>query len=187
MTRINERIEINGRRYFMGTNGHLKRTTSLHQDVWESVNGLVPSGYVIHHIDHNKENNSIENLILLTQKEHSRLHAAERSSNFPEYDTKCEYCGAEIHARASFTGPSNNKKYCSEKCKSSANRILGMKLKTCAICGKLFDSLPKVSKGRSSYAETCSKGCSCKLMSIRQKDRYQAKLAAKTCDEEAVV
>jgi hypothetical protein len=32
---------------------------------------------VVHHIDHNKSNNSIENLLLMTNKEHNKLHALE--------------------------------------------------------------------------------------------------------------
>lgn len=34
----------------------------------------IPDGYVIHHIDFNKDNNSIENLQLLTEEEHRKLH-----------------------------------------------------------------------------------------------------------------
>lgn len=35
----------------------------------------VPKGFVIHHIDENKDNNLIENLMLLSKSEHSKLHA----------------------------------------------------------------------------------------------------------------
>ena len=38
----------------------------------------IPKGYVIHHIDYNKENNSIDNLCLLTVSAHSKLHSIER-------------------------------------------------------------------------------------------------------------
>jgi hypothetical protein len=33
-----------------------------------------PKGYVVHHIDFNKENNSLDNLCLMTRSEHMKLH-----------------------------------------------------------------------------------------------------------------
>ena len=35
----------------------------------------------VHHIDHNRANNSIENLALMTKSDHSRLHAKENIKN----------------------------------------------------------------------------------------------------------
>lgn len=46
----------------------------LHNYVWELNNGKIPKGYEIHHIDLNKTNNDISNLMLLTPSEHSKLH-----------------------------------------------------------------------------------------------------------------
>jgi len=34
----------------------------------------MPSGYVVHHIDGNKMNNDMSNLIMLTRPEHAKLH-----------------------------------------------------------------------------------------------------------------
>lgn len=45
-----------------------------HRWVWEKKYGKIPKGYEIHHIDGNKRNNSIDNLELLTPKEHSAKH-----------------------------------------------------------------------------------------------------------------
>lgn len=51
---------------------------------------------VVHHIDGNKLNNSLENLQLMTRQEHSRLHSSLRRTN-----ASCLRCGKErtIHAR----------------------------------------------------------------------------------------
>lgn len=51
---------------------------------------------VVHHVDGNKLNNSLENLQLMTRQEHSRLHSSLRRTNAP-----CLRCGKErtIHAR----------------------------------------------------------------------------------------
>lgn len=42
--------------------------------IWEKVNGPVPKDCVIHHIDHNPKNNDINNLQLMTRKEHVIHH-----------------------------------------------------------------------------------------------------------------
>lgn len=58
--------------YYTCTSGNRKR---LHIAVWEHEHGVaVPPGCVIHHLDWNKTNNDINNLICLTIQEHERLH-----------------------------------------------------------------------------------------------------------------
>lgn len=42
--------------------------------VWEQKNGSVPDGYVIHHKDHNTMNDDLDNLELMTVKDHLELH-----------------------------------------------------------------------------------------------------------------
>ena len=52
---------------------------SLHQYIWMVANQCeIPEGYEVHHIDGNKLNNSISNLMLLTEEEHHRLHMDEQ-------------------------------------------------------------------------------------------------------------
>jgi hypothetical protein len=43
-----------------------------HRLVWECFNGVIPAGKYIHHIDHNKINNSIDNLQLVTDMENKQ-------------------------------------------------------------------------------------------------------------------
>ena len=52
-------------------NGKLKRVSHI---VWEKHYGKILEGCIIHHIDLNPENNKIENLLMLTIKDHIRLH-----------------------------------------------------------------------------------------------------------------
>lgn len=54
----------------------------MHRYVWEYYNGEIPKGYCIHHIDHDKSNNDISNLMLMTIEEHSSLHGKEYSENY---------------------------------------------------------------------------------------------------------
>ena len=46
-----------------------------HQYVWIKQNKIaIPKGFVIHHIDHNRSNNNIKNLMLLKSGLHSKNH-----------------------------------------------------------------------------------------------------------------
>lgn len=51
----------------------------LHRLVWESHNGEIPNGKDVHHKDHDKNNNEIENLCLITRNKHASLHGKERA------------------------------------------------------------------------------------------------------------
>lgn len=46
----------------------------IHREIYEQIYGVIPKGYDIHHIDFNKLNNDISNLVCLTKAEHMRLH-----------------------------------------------------------------------------------------------------------------
>lgn len=46
----------------------------MHRAVWEKENGPVPDGFVIHHKDHDRRNNSIENLECIKISEHHKHH-----------------------------------------------------------------------------------------------------------------
>ena len=49
----------------------------LHRHIWEEKFGEIPKGFIIHHKDGNTKNNLIENLQIMTQSEHLKLHQAE--------------------------------------------------------------------------------------------------------------
>ncbi len=42
-----------------------------HRYVWERVNGKLPDGWIVHHINGKKDDNRIENLIALPKKNHN--------------------------------------------------------------------------------------------------------------------
>lgn len=46
----------------------------LHRAVWKFYNGDIPKGMHVHHIDGNKDNNDIKNLMLMTRMEHIKYH-----------------------------------------------------------------------------------------------------------------
>ncbi len=45
-----------------------------HRHVWSKINGSIQNNFVIHHIDNNKLNNNIKNLMLMTNVQHGLLH-----------------------------------------------------------------------------------------------------------------
>lgn len=59
---------------------HHKNTGGIHRKVWESVNGKIPKGHHIHHIDGNPYNNELSNLTCVTAEEHGKLHGSQFAS-----------------------------------------------------------------------------------------------------------
>lgn len=47
----------------------------IHRKVWHDTAGPIPGGYVVHHKDGDKANNSIENLECISDAEHRKRHA----------------------------------------------------------------------------------------------------------------
>jgi hypothetical protein len=73
-----ESIEFNGAKYTLKPTGYYAKTNCsrslLHRDMWEYHNGKIPSGYDVHHINHDTTDNSIENFQLMTASEHKTYH-----------------------------------------------------------------------------------------------------------------
>ena len=62
-----------------------------HHSVWWKSKGNVPAkGEIVHHLDGNKRNNSIENLSLMPEAQHLSLHGKERGIQCLEL--KCPAC-----------------------------------------------------------------------------------------------
>lgn len=66
--------EFLGERYYLCGHYFQHNGKRLHRVVWEYHNGKIPDGYHIHHKDHNRYNNSIDNLQMLEEKEHFLEH-----------------------------------------------------------------------------------------------------------------
>jgi len=58
-----------------------------HRFVWQKAYGVIPKGYIIHHIDGNKRNNKLDNLQMMTQSDHVKLHGNLKTPNNMDKDT----------------------------------------------------------------------------------------------------
>ena len=78
-------IEFNGARYTVRNTGYYAKTTGkrtlLHRDIWESVNGIIPIGYDIHHIDGDRTHNTLINFELIAKDVHASKFGTKRNQN----------------------------------------------------------------------------------------------------------
>lgn len=74
-------VEWDGSKWSLRDNGYYGRTTGardlMHRAVWEKHKSPIPDGWDVHHIDRDRTNNDIDNLMCLPKDEHTKLHAAE--------------------------------------------------------------------------------------------------------------
>jgi hypothetical protein len=76
----------------------------------------------VHHVDGNKTNNSLDNLVLMTNSEHMRMHTTERyrligKSERCDIVNECRQCKKEISTKHYI-----NQIYCSPECCSLSRR-----------------------------------------------------------------
>ena len=131
------------RPYFERVGGH----HFLHRDIWEFHNGPIPAGYQIHHIDGNKTNNALENLEILSAKEHRVAHKddANAPGRRPEQKAHLERIrplAAEWHS--SEEGRAWHREHAKQTLRKPGapkpfSKVVPVE-KTCAICGVVFIS-----------------------------------------------
>jgi len=135
-----------------------------HQAIMEAVLGryLNPSTAVVHHKDENVKNNSLDNLLVVTKKEHRRLHNRWQRIDGEWWKT-CSGCGIFLKVKDNFyRRNSGHAEYVSicKNCSRKSSRIKQQYYKqakeriiTCPVCG--------IKKRTPRYAKTiyCSKKC----------------------------
>jgi hypothetical protein len=128
----------------------------LHRVVYEDNFGSIPNGYHVHHIDHNKKNNSPENLQLIYAGKHISHHWEEMDND--EKINRCkklQELGKE-HAKLwhkSEDGAEWHKKHY----KQMKDKLHKKEKIICSECGKEFDSISRNKENR-----FCSKKCKSK-------------------------
>lgn len=87
-----------------------KYSFSVHRLVWEAFNGPIPEGMQVNHIDENPENNSLDNLNLMTPEENSNygsrnqkireLQTGENNSFYGKHPSDyCKQRSRETHSK----------------------------------------------------------------------------------------
>jgi hypothetical protein len=141
--------------YWLGNapnpNGKRPRAVRMHIYVWEKHNGPVPEGFHIHHKDKNKDNNSIENLVLLSEAEHLSMHGLERSEQARKNVVKYAHPAAtEWHKSEA------GKEWHSNQFQRTLGTHLGKTVtKVCEMCGEEYET-PYLKRGKSRF---CSNKC----------------------------
>lgn len=117
----------------------------LHIYIYEKYNGKIPKGYEVHHIDHNKDNNEIDNLKLLTRKEHNKIHKEEMSEE--EKQKRRDNLNKNARPKAIEWHKSKEGKEWHKKHYDKMKNKLYKKYKfNCLNCGKEFESTQIKSK-----------------------------------------
>lgn len=127
----------------------------LHQAVWEHYYGSIPSGYHIHHIDLNKDNNDISNLAMMKEYDHLKLHSSLMTDERKEAMRKNLAQNARPKA-SEWHGSEEGIKWHKlhyENCKA---KLLEKKNYICEECG---DSFEAVDNGHNRF---CSNKCKSK-------------------------
>lgn len=126
--------------YFVGP--RKIRRQRLHRYVWEKFNGPIPNGYIVHHIDHDKSNNTIDNLSIMTQSDHATYHG----KNITDCQRR-KMSEANKGERNYFYGVNHkgrNNPHYGKKHTEEAKRIMGKDKKRAVMCeetGTIYDSI----------------------------------------------
>ena len=69
-------IIYNNIKFYDSGNGYMKnpKVGSLHRYIYAEAFGSIPEGYIVHHKNHDKSDNRLENLECISDAEHRRLH-----------------------------------------------------------------------------------------------------------------
>ena len=85
-------VEFAGRKFSIRDTGYYAATdgdrAQMHRVVWWLAHGPIPDDWDIHHIDHDRTNNNLDNLQALQKAEHARLHG-EVMPKVPAVDILC--------------------------------------------------------------------------------------------------
>lgn len=143
--------------YYAAWDRNKKRPIQLHRKIWEAHRGSIPESFHLHHIDHDKTNNQIDNLEPMHPSDHMAHHRIDHiKAPRPEAKTiDCHQCGQPFVVEKL---PSR-KKFCSHACvlesrrKRRTSAAKPSPVCVCRRCGADFVALRK-------DAKFCSRRCS---------------------------
>lgn len=110
----------------------------LHVYVYRTEHNLpvIPAGYHVHHVDMDKNNNDVTNLILLSAAEHEHLHAENIDEDILQRKRENVTANAMPKARKWHSTPKGKEWHIEHGIEAFANRKLNEYV--CDNCGKTF-------------------------------------------------
>lgn len=119
--------------------------------VYQTFIGEITNGYDVHHKDHNKLNNFVENLCLIEHKKHSDLHSKDKSKPIVQYTLDgqfvAEYKSAFDASRQTGFNRESINKCCLGKQKTCANHLWCFKGKEYEIENKVLKAQTRKTSG----------------------------------------
>lgn len=154
-------------------NSHLRK--HLHQMVWITERGPIPNGYEIHHVDFNRENNDISNLVCIPKEEHHKIHSDALTDEQREWRRNNLIQNAKPAARKWHKSEAGHQWHIDHIKKQIADGTLNKKMTfNCSYCGKEFVSVAR----NLDKNHFCSNNC--KARYLRRK-RSQDKSEKRVC------
>jgi DNA repair exonuclease SbcCD ATPase subunit len=148
----------------------------LHRDVYEFHNGKIEKGFEIHHIDGDKLNNNIENLVKLSVEDHKKIH--EQTKTPEQLQKRITNLLENASPKAKEWHKSKEgRKWHKEHYEKVKHKLFKKENKKCLECGSEF------------YGEKRTKFCSskCKSKYRRKSGVDNIKKVCEVCGKEFVV
>lgn len=122
--------------YYLNARTHKR----LHRYVWEKFNGEIPEGFEIHHIDGDKDNNDISNLIIMEKRWHARLHSLNKANTM--YDRIIDNLNNNARpAACEWHGSEKGRRWHKEHYEIMKEKLHKEKNFVCDFCGKEFSAV----------------------------------------------
>lgn len=154
------------RGYWIGNvkrEGGKTKAKRLHIYVWEKYNGEIPADHHVHHIDHNSDNNEIDNLMLMPKFEHLSLHGKIESTKAKArriFESKVRPKAIAWHkSEAGREQARKNRKLVNDKWMEEIVKI-------CIVCGEKYVTY----KNKEETSKFCSNNCKAKRRRMSEVD-----------------
>jgi hypothetical protein len=144
-----EKVVSKGDYLYAIVRDHPNRTSKnyvlFHRVIVENHLGrLLNSNEIVHHKNHDKKDNRIENLEVMNRSEHTKLHASEVGRKWAEL--KCPNCDEIFHRELRQTFLQKGAKYtcCSRKCMGKISRKIQLNGETVNVEKAISENLVRV-------------------------------------------